>query len=250
MPDEKLNQQIAQEDLAELRVKSQIKSRTDSRDKDLWAFDDEFLTKFLKDKGCESQKFQTAIDLYWRKNLSRRELAAALGMSLDGVKSLIKSIRERAEQFDRTGLDSKNKSVRSGVNREDRAPTRSTSITRDVIIEFLDAHQDAVDFVTAYGELAIDAIQNRITYYWPEPFDPFKDCPVISVKPGWDERTNYERGTRGRPRKEIPATETPVKRKRGRPRKIRTAVPEAAGFPIGLPMAVKTPETISDNAYV
>jgi hypothetical protein len=42
--------------------------------------------------------------------------------------------------------------------------------------------------INLWGELSRQVIQELTTPYWPEVFDPFRFCPVISVAPGWDQR--------------------------------------------------------------
>lgn len=80
---------------------------TDQRDFDTWAFDDKFIEKLLADTfGNRHQKkqrstWQATIEMYWRKTprMSRREVADALGQSLDTVKSRITKIRQTAKAF-------------------------------------------------------------------------------------------------------------------------------------------------------
>src|SRR5947207_14629117 len=92
MTDEKL---IGPEDLSQLRILSKI----DHRAEDSWAYDDAFVETLLKCVGSQHFKYSSIIKLYWREKRSRREVAIDLGMSFDGIKSLITTIRRKAQDF-------------------------------------------------------------------------------------------------------------------------------------------------------
>jgi len=54
---------------------------------------------------------------------------------------------------------------------------------------YVDGRQDEIDRIEIWGELARGVVNELITTYWPEPHDPFKGQPVISVPIGWEPRT-------------------------------------------------------------
>lgn len=54
---------------------------------------------------------------------------------------------------------------------------------------YLDERQDEIDRIEIWGEMAREVIHKLTSTYWPEPFDPFKGYPVISVPVDWDPRT-------------------------------------------------------------
>jgi hypothetical protein len=160
MPDET----ISQEDLEQLRVVTW----TDQRAQDTWAFDDNFVKQFLefiKHQGRKYFQFSTAINLYWRENVSRpvsrQELAAALGMSFDGVKSLITNIRQRANSFSQYLAENKNGEVTEVTEypaTEKTAPVRyqvpHAAIRSDEILSFADGDEKTVGYVNECGRLA------------------------------------------------------------------------------------------------
>jgi hypothetical protein len=54
---------------------------------------------------------------------------------------------------------------------------------------YIDKNEEEIKRIEIWGELARELIGELTSTYWPEPFDPFKECPVLSVPPGWDMRT-------------------------------------------------------------
>lgn len=54
---------------------------------------------------------------------------------------------------------------------------------------FVDGNQDEIDRIQLYGELCQQVIDDLTVTYWPEIKDPFKGYPVLTVPPGWDQRT-------------------------------------------------------------
>jgi hypothetical protein len=49
--------------------------------------------------------------------------------------------------------------------------------------------KDEQERIEIWGEMAREVIHKLTKIYWPEPFDPFKGCPVLSIAPGWNQRT-------------------------------------------------------------
>jgi hypothetical protein len=166
MPDDAISKQ----DLEQLRVVTW----TDQRAQDTWALDDNFVKQFLefvRGQGRKYFQFSTAINLYWRENVSRpvsrRELASALGMSLDGTKSLITNIRQRAKSFSQYLTENKNAEVTESPALEKTPPakypppprtigaTRPGSHGRNDILEFVDGDKETIEFVKEYGRLAV-----------------------------------------------------------------------------------------------
>jgi len=54
---------------------------------------------------------------------------------------------------------------------------------------YLDEREDEVARIEIWGEMAREVVRKLTKTYWPEVFDPFKGCPVLSVPVGWDQRT-------------------------------------------------------------
>ena len=53
----------------------------------------------------------------------------------------------------------------------------------------VDGNQEDLDRIEEWGRLQKKVWDILTVTYWPEPFDPFRGCPVLSVPPGWDQRT-------------------------------------------------------------
>src|SRR5712672_2633815 len=80
----------------------------DRRDYDDWANNDEFCHALLLHKSAHATPvvighWNRAIQSYWRERKSRRELATELDLSLDAVKSLLRTIRRAADEFRKSG---------------------------------------------------------------------------------------------------------------------------------------------------
>ena len=256
-----IDELIGPEDLSQLRILSKI----DHRAEDSWAFDDTFVEDFLKIAGPQHSKYSSLIKLYWREKRSRREVAILLGMTLDGMKSLITTIRRKAEDFSRHLTASKEGGSLAGLETAP-APTtlRCRTIHKQDILNLIEGDEQSAEFVEEYGRLSVlnilnlfdsdistklielqnrcDALSAEKTQSAREQISKilseadelkFNDAarkhdplgPVLSFTD--DLRTNYAPGVRGRPPKPKLAPEIPSKkRKRGRPRKLETPAVE------------------------
>lgn len=54
---------------------------------------------------------------------------------------------------------------------------------------YVDGKQEDIERIEEWGRLAKQVLDLVTVEYEKEPFDPFKGCPVVSIPPGWDQRT-------------------------------------------------------------
>jgi hypothetical protein len=250
-----LDEIISTEDLKQLRVIAP----TDRRQFDQWAWDDSFCANLLDHAFANPARpeqgrwhWKQAIEIFWRGNKSRRDLANELGLTFDAIKSLITTIRKTAEDFKTAG------SIAAQHNSSPKTPKTNWSLahtigTTDIFALFdedAEKAKAASTFLEEFRRLSTinllglfnDGISGRLIDAFQEGNgdaqcvetpeitalklsvardDPFEGRPFCSQPVQWTKRTKYEIGQRGRPRKEKPAVRQ-IKRKRGRPKKVYT----------------------------